>query len=300
MKKFILKTLLFFILIFIGDLSLGPIVKLYNNARAGEVGKISTIMTKIKPELLIIGSSRAHHHYDSNLLSDSLNLRTFNAGIDGQGTTLSYAFLKGISQREMPEYVICDILPQFDLYDSERNVSTNFLYPYLDIPGVKQIIFDFDPNDKYKLFSNAYKLNSDIPGLAVSILREPKLNNGYTPLTGSITIGEEKNELKEYETINYLKRKYLEQLIEFTQTHNCKLVFAISPTYKGDDIAKFKEEIDIIKKYVIPILDHLNDKRLIDNPSYFNDSFHMNNEGAKVYSKIILEDLKSTYPELNN
>lgn len=140
MKKFLLKLSLFIALLIIADIALGGVYKLFDYTKSGEIHRIHSIMTYQTPDLLILGSSRAVHHYDPSILEDTLGLKTFNAGVNGQGITIAYGLLQGISQRKFPKFILCEITPQYDLYDSREFVDVSILYPYIKNPNIIRVL----------------------------------------------------------------------------------------------------------------------------------------------------------------
>lgn len=295
MKKFILKFSLFFGLLIIADIALGGVFNLYDFTKGGEIGKIHSIMTKETPDLVVMGSSRAVHHYDPTILEDSLGLKTYNAGFDGEGTTIAYGFLNGLARRKYPQIVICEITPAFDLYAGISPVSTNNFYPYVYDDTIKTIITDFHSTEKIKLISNSYRLNSSLLRLLPSVLlRRESTSNGYLPEYGVLYRDSKpkQHQSKKYE-VDSIREKYLRKLIEQSQNNGCEVIFAISPIYGGADESFYDKEMGIVSEYSIPILNHLNDKRFIYNPSYFKDPTHLNNDGANLYTLIISQEIKN-------
>lgn len=296
MGKFILKIGLFFVLLIIADFALGSMFKLYDFTHGGEIGKIHSIMTKETPELVVMGSSRAVHHYVPYIFQESLNLKSYNAGLDGEGTTIAYGLFNGLAQRKYPDILICEITPAFDLYIGISPVSTNIFYPYVSNDSIKSIIVDFDSTEKIKIMSKAYRLNSSLLILLPSVLlRHESISDGFLPEYGTIISRAHKTKRKtskKYD-IDSTREKYLRALIEQSRKNGCNLIFAISPIYGGADIGYYQDEINIVKEYGIPVLNHLNDIRFIKNPEYFKDPVHLNKNGAILYTKIISQELKT-------
>lgn len=187
MKKFILKLFIFACLVITIDIAIGGMYILYNQAHGGETGKAHEIMTKVEPDLLVIGSSRAMHHYDPKILEGKLGLNAYNAGFDGQGTLLGYGLLKGMLSRHKPKIIICELTPQFDVYKDNKNVSINILAPYHKVNGVDSLFNDIDYTEKYKMISNAYVYNSKLLRILPNIiLGRDGFLKGYDPLSSSM------------------------------------------------------------------------------------------------------------------
>lgn len=297
MKRFIFKLGIFAVLFVLTDIAMGNVFKLYDYAKGGEIHKIHTIMTKETPDLVIMGSSRACHHYNPAVFEDSLHLKTYNAGFGGRGIPMAYGLLAGLSERKFPKYIVCEISRDFDLMD-DSDPGLNALYPYIHIKGVKEEIESFDISERWKLFVNSYRLNSSVLRLVPSIILKRKMNkDGFYPLSGQIIISKSHRNTKESKIeksqIHPQKEKYLKKFIETAKSNNSKLIFVISPVYKGSDISKYNHEIKIINSYAIPIINHLNDSNFINTPEYFQDRTHMNSHGAEEYSKTIIPEIKS-------
>lgn len=293
MRKFCIKISIFFLLLCLADLSFGFVFNLYPYVKGGSIQKVHSIMTKETPDILIIGSSRACHHYNPSLINDSLDFSSYNAGLDGLGTVVGYGFLKGISQRSYPKYIICEILPQFDLYDGYQNIGLEIFNPYYKVSDIEELMTLFDKTAKFKLLSNLYRLNGAVFDILGGIMnRYDKFQNGFFPLKNTIMPESKKKENYFKGSINLNKERILRQLIEESLCSKCKLIFTISPWFKGANLSNFEEEIKIINEYNLPLLNHLNDERIINNSKLFQDEAHLNIRGANEYTNIIITELK--------
>lgn len=294
MKRFIFKLCVFFFLLIITDVALGGIFKLYNYSKGGEIHKIHTIMTKVAPEMLILGSSRASHHYCPDILHNSIDVNdikfVYNAGKNGNGTVISFGYLLAINQRSFPKYILCEITPEFDISE-DHLPDLSILYPYINIDGIKELIEFFDPSEKVKLNSNSYRFNSVLLRLFPSMLKYDIRNDGYEPLYGQMKISQvNKQEYKNFK-LSLKKVEILKKFILNAKDNGTKLIFAISPTFGVSEIGIYNEEIKIISQYGVVVLNHLNDDRFINSPEFFQDKVHLNDKGAKLYSKIVAEEI---------
>lgn len=297
MKRFIFKLGIFAVLFVFTDIAMGNVFRLYDYAKGGEIHKIHTIMTKETPDLVIMGSSRACHHYNPAVFEDSLHLKTYNAGLDGRGIPMAYGLLAGLSERKFPKYIVCEISRGFDLMD-DSDPGLKDLYPYVQIKDVKDEIESFNNSERWKLLVNSYRLNSSVLRLFPSIILKRRVSkDGFYPISGHTIMSKSYRNKKEPKIektqIHPQKEKYLRKFIETAKSNNCKLIFAISPVYEGSDLSKYNHEIEIINSYAIPIINHLNDSNFINTPEYFKDKTHMNCNGAEEYSKIIMHEIKA-------
>lgn len=305
MKRFILKLLLFSILLWLCDFALSGVFKLYDYTNQGAIHKVHEITTSKTPQLLVLGSSRASHHYDSRILQDSLGIEVFNAGLDGKGLAIGYGLFAAVSQRGYPKYIICELTPSFDLQDESGSATgLNMLYPYIYNPTISKLICDFDESEKFKLYSNAYRLNSSLFRLIPSIfMKNEDSLSGFIPLYGKLDKEIEKTNKDSEENVkdnisdnkikvDPVKEKYLRSLIEQARSNGCEIFFAISPVYGGDDLSSYKEELEIINEYNGVLLNHLNDASIIYDSSLFQDRTHMNVDGARLFTNIIIQEIR--------
>lgn len=255
------------------------------------------LMNKVSPQMLVLGSSRAAHHYNPRIIGDSLGLEGFNGGFDGKGTTIGYGILSGVAQRKFPDVIICDLEPSFDILDDNGSTKgINNFAPYINNPVIKTLINDFDPNAKWKMKSNAYRLNSSLLRIIPSVLSQhDDCISGYKPSYGKLKPNDGLKKTQSdpnYERkISPLKEKYLRALIQDAKKNGCKLIFSISPVYGGKDISYYQQELAIISEYDLPVLNHLNEPSLINRWDLFSDDVHLNDEGATKYSKIIANEI---------
>lgn len=300
MKKFILKLIIFLIIIVVLDALFGFFLELDDIAEGGQFEKIHSIMTRECSDILVLGSSRAALHYDPLILEDSLEITAYNAGLTAQGLTMSYGFLKGLENRCFPRLILCEITPWLDI-SKTCHVATNYFYPYADNKEIGDLIIDFDPSEKVKLMSNAYRLNS----VFTEKLNNPRsckeiIYKGFKGLDGHITYDNKidnkiEDNVSPYNTeqqVDSKKAEYLRKLIELAQIKKSKIYFFISPMYLGSDISYYEKELAIVKEYDCHVFNHLNDERIINNPDFFNDVIHLNKKGARVYTEIIAGELK--------
>ena len=92
MKKYLIKIGLFFLLVAIVDVAVGKTFSyLLDHVKGGDNGRNNYICDSLRTDILVFGSSRAIHHYNPLILTDSLGLSCYNCGQDGNGSILNYA-----------------------------------------------------------------------------------------------------------------------------------------------------------------------------------------------------------------
>lgn len=293
MKKFLYKIVLLFLLLFVIDYGVGVCFSwLVANAKDGDAARNYYICKKTSEDILIFGSSRASHHYNSNILRDSLNMPVYNCGMDGNGIILHYGRYEIISKRYHPKYVIYDIEPSFDLHEDNKEKYLTTLKPFYDEEGISDIFNDVDKNMRYKMLSSMYQYNSEFAQILINNIHPLKSSgiNGFRPLEGKI---EKKKTVKNKEKTDYefdeLKLSYMEKLIKNIGKEH--FIFAISPTWSGMDSASYAPVMELARKYNIPFYNYSNDKKYFYNFECFKDRGHLNSKGADEFTKEFAHDL---------
>ena len=101
---------------------------------------------------------------------------------------------------------------------------------------------------------------------------------------------------------NIIDELIVEQIKDFIERNNeSRIVFIITPyhdTYweKILNEAVVVERIydtinDVVEKYSLDFLDYSDDPRFYTAPHYFRDSDHLNNDGAVLFTKIVIDEL---------
>ena len=298
MKKFLLKVLLFFALVVVMDFVFGFVFSwLRTHAKGGSTANCEYIANRCEDDIIILGSSRASHHYVPQLIEDSLGLSCYNCGEEGNGIVLAYGRYKMLTQRYKPGLIIYEITPGYDFGTIEPDTKyLGYLRPYYNKKGVKTLFADFGDElsflkMKSQMYQNTGKL---LPNLVDNIIyRDNK--KGYAPLQGKINVNkivvEERNN-----DIDSLKLSYVEKLIVDANTNNIPIIFMISPRYGSDsDASSYNPEISLCEKYGVAYYNFMNYMPIATNADYFQDEGHMNDMGAIAYTNMIVQDVLNNY-----
>lgn len=132
MKKFVLRTLLFFAIVSLVDLGFGESCKyMIVHAKSGANKQLVDLCERDNYDILIMGSSKAHHNYIPKVFVDSLGMTCYNAGYDGNGVILAYAIIKMINKERQPKLILYDVKQQFDIYHYEKDGDYTRYYKIL-------------------------------------------------------------------------------------------------------------------------------------------------------------------------
>jgi len=289
MKNSNIKYIILFIsIIFIIDIIGGKILKSqFRNISFGTYGNINNSINS-NSEIMILGSSRAMHHYNSKVLSKQTKVSCYNSGLGGYGFFYNYAILDEKIKKGNLKIIILDISPNV-IVDAKSYDKLNLLLPYYkDYNSFKEIIRLDSEFSQLELASNMYLYNSTLYDFfRSSIVKKVDNNYGFLPLNG--TIDENNFVPMKYnnEKIDTNKFIYLKKIINLCSLNDIKLIGVVSPTYLKYDvnnivINQFKSVFDSNK---LEFYDYSDFYKLYNTPKYFKDQLHLNKLGAEVFSE---------------
>ena len=114
LKIRIIKFFIFVFFLFISDRFIGNILQTYFFKQNNEI--LSYSFSKLNSQILIMGNSRAQHHYDPRIISDSLKMSCYNLGIDGgHSILLPNVLTEIILKRYTPKIIIVEFNPDSQL-----------------------------------------------------------------------------------------------------------------------------------------------------------------------------------------
>ena len=297
MKKFIINILIFFGIVAVVDFGAGKVFRYLQSHAGGRTGAEWYACKESNEDVIIMGSSRASHHYVPQIITDSLGLSCFNAGQDGNGIIMQYGRWKMISERYTPKVVIYDVNPAFDLCQNDNMAYIDRLKPFCDDNEVKNYVASIFPIEKLKLFSQMYCYNYKFIEMSADIAkRSGDELKGYIPLKGEI-----RKEIVEADQptktpsidVDAVKMYYLEQLAKDCNEKGVKLVFVASPAFRGGGYTTdtFNGVEIIAKDYDVPFL-YYYESEYSELPDLFKDSQHLNDDGAIAFMNELLDKIQ--------
>jgi len=291
MKKFILKIVLFFLVLAIIDLLLGKVFRYaYQHAVGGYTERYHYIYSGTHEDALVFGSSRALDNFVPDTIEKYLKMSCYDCGEDACGILLTYPRLNIIKKRYQPKVVI------YDLYYSDFEMNPNIktftsLKPYYKEKSVSELYNRMDGNLKFKMLSNLYIYNSEfITYVADNIHRANYFKKGQYILGHTVTSKDILVPSKGTIQLDTLKLYYFEKFIRENK-NKIAIYFTISPSYKGKDERLFKSVLDICRKYDMPVFNHYSDTIFTNHHEYFMDPNHLNMDGAAKFTQTIAKQI---------
>ena len=290
----------FIAVVFLTDLLLGNSLRwLYFKQKSGNIYELTYSIDSTEADVIILGSSHAKHHYVPSILEDTLRLDCYNFGSGGQNIFYHYGILGSILVRHTPRIVILDLITidfrkTDKLYNTER---LSILMPYYtDHEAIKEIIGLRAPIERVQLLSKIYPFNSQLLHMLDSFIDDKNesvnLLKGYVPLESRMTEHQLFTNRASSE-LDPLKISYIKKIISLCKQNKIRLVIINSPNLLNSEGESMSFEIirEIGKENDIEVWDYENHKRF-RKAEYFHDAYHLNDEGAHVYTRAIASRLK--------
>jgi hypothetical protein len=300
--KFLKKMLLFVAILFLVDRAAGAILgHFFHKISSTEAARISYAVNEAREDVIIFGSSRANHHYVPTVFEDSMHLACFNAGIDGEFIVYHDCVLKCILKRTAPKVIILDVNP--DEFSTKRNEEVyselGLLLPYYNShEEIDSLVNLKSKAEKYKVYSDMYRYNSLLSTIAINNIMKKKDTSihGYCPLYRKINGPQTELDISGDTELDSLKLTVFKSFIKEAQAAGSKLYIFISPSYlKRNAIPNtITSASRICQDNHVPFFDFSRDTLFVTHPEYFSDASHLNDEGARLYSKMVYAKIKKS------
>ncbi len=286
MKKFIILVIKILLTILILLVVLDWIytsVYLHSSKR-GKVDYIFNSKAR-KYDVVILGSSRANNHFVSQLFENK-GLKTFNYGMSGAHLFETSLMLKLMAERH---YKIKTVILEADLglcneKESEA-IAAKFL-PYIHHSEIIATHFSDQKNFNTLYYIPFYRyidfdaligfreMYNTAMGKPTNILD----NLGYHPLGHKP--GNMKNNLR---TLKPIRNKYYEEIKQICKQNHYNLIAVMTPmcsNVKGMDYFEKANQI-------YPEIHNL--ENVVQGDQYFSSCGHLNDAGARLFTKILIE-----------
>lgn len=309
MKQLLIKIFFFLFTIVLLDQLFGiGMASVLKNTEKGDWGRNNYIFNEVNHDIVILGSSRAIHHYDPKIFADTLGMSCYNCGEDGMGILLMYARYRAIEARKTPKVVIYEILPEYDLLKETDNLKyLKFLRPYTNNPVIDSLVNRLSKTEKYKLLSGGYRFNSvfvDILAQRYSNASETAKDYTYMPSDQKLGyISQDRlNDLSQANSVHDfayddVKLDFLEDLMVRCTKSNTKLFVTASPKFYSTSDSEFLSIKKLCVKYGVPFINHYCDKDYSMNSNLFADIYHLNKNGADIFSSQLASEIKISIKE---
>lgn len=239
-------------------------------------------------DVVILGSSRANNHFVTRVFEKN-GFKTFNYGMSGGHLYEASLLLKLMIERN---YEIKTLILEADLNLSNdkqsEGVAAKFL-PYIHRSEIIKNHFEQEPNFNelyYIPFYRYLKFDSKIGSreLFNTIIQKKTVatdNGGYYAL-GINKKGNMKNNIVSLNPLN--RNKYYEEIKQLCKANNIHFIPIMTPMCENVVGMNYFEKV----KSAYPEI-HNYENVVIEN-KYFSSCGHMNDNGAKKFTSIVVRD----------
>lgn len=298
-KRFILAVLAVLLVVFVIDQSIG--LFLDKTAVFIDQPKYRRI-ERADEDVVILGASRAQNHYVSSIIGRECSKSVYNYGLGGVNIYTNYAILNLLVNKSVkkPRIVIWDFY-YTDIVDSPGWNTELFdpLYSAYNYDDTVKEIINLQGIKKEILFNlfRTYKFNSK---LQRGLKQYQPDEAGYVPLyvVHKDTLVERSSNRT---GIDNQKMRYIDKFISLCKENDVQLIVFISPGYYLLDTSIPEDWTHVIEKKCsenqIPFFNYEQDSTILSHKEWFYNPLHLNDAGAKEFTKMIVNDLKNMIAE---
>ncbi len=274
-------------------------------------GRINAALNQ-QADILVLGSSRAKHHYIPSIIEQESGLSAFNAGFDAQTLLCHYGMEQLSLDAHVPKVILLEIgaedLKAVNLRGAYDKLSVLLPYYWRGNAEFRALLLGRSPYESIKLWSRTYPFNSQLlPILKYTLSPESEggsRTGGYVPYHGS--------ELEKIVAIKKSKAKknasapiqeeapapellaILEKFVQSARARGVRTVVVHSPLWmepgledpaQQQMLRRLEEETRRLGASFLDVsLERYPELR---NPAFFKDTIHLNDTGARVFSAIV-------------
>lgn len=242
-------------------------------------------------DVVVLGSSRARHHYDPSLLASLPGCETcYNSGCDGHGMNYSMVALEAMVERHTPRVVILDVSnAQLDDEWVKNNAIDDIQAYYSLVPAVTRYYDEIagDCMKRLKLRSNLYRHNGDITWVSKAFLSGAATDDhGFDALAGS---ADGPLESRAFDTfaVDSLQLRCLDRVVALCRDRGILPVIVISPNYEV--CPQFNKWMsDYCSRHSLPLFDYTD---VHFDEVLYHDASHLNSDGAERFSRHLADSI---------
>ena len=318
-------AILLTVVILVGIINIQYVSGYYYSDVYGEVQKFNDVPEHITFANFGTSHGLAAFRYDENDKS------SFNFALSGEDIYHDYQTLKQFADHLDEGCIVSIPVSYFSFCLSTEEPSQKRYYNYLDRKYIRDFSYETLINTKYLpvlrsiefLFKDLIgdqELNSEncmdapaeakVPalGIATDIVAYAEEGTDANEELAQLHISHAKTRAESWRSGRMVvgkknmpeNTKLLTDMVNFCIKHKFKPVLVTIPVYSALTNDFTKEELDyyyysnlhkVVKDTGVLYIDYSKDKRLVDNPAYYNNSDHMSEEGANAFMQIYREDL---------
>lgn len=283
--------------------------QIYENSYSNFVGSnLNYYLKTQKSDTLIVGSSCSLHHIDPKDFGEN----SYN--LSQQGMHLGYhtAVIDILyHSNKLPSKLLLLHVEAGDIYMSqEKEIIDNIRrlnYYYDKNTFIRNNINSISSSEYLKYYFTSYRHNKNATKLIANFLKNDKntpKNKGFIPLTPTnldsvrIDFTQEKNNKLMKQKINPKAIQFITHIQSICKRKKIKLIIFSAPYYNNyKKLIQGSLDLEkILKRKNIDYINYINNDKLpIKKRIYWYDNYHLNSRGAKIFSKIVADDVSKIH-----
>lgn len=300
MKKFLIWISVVIITVVIVDFSLGYFFKSYLSTHTlpGDYESVEKVLRHNDSDILVLGSSVALNSINTKALEDSLGLKSYSGGGNGQAFPFYLTILKGAIASHPPKTVVLCIQPSA-LTDEGVGVRYNFLAPYYGA-GIADIDKNLNGVKKHNAIfmkSSLYKLNTIWFRILLYHFITPDIRgeNGHIakPLP-PVFPTKQPGEIKPFSNERLTQFK---EFVDLCKENDIELIVLFSPLYNNfdnltDSNYAVGQTASLAAESGFEMYNDIALEPFASSPELFYDNAHINFNGTKIYTDTLINRLR--------
>ena len=294
----------------IADLIFGKLIGWYidHYKLPGDYQKFQYMIKNTNEDILLLGSSVCMNSIIPELVEKEFHMSCFNGGANAQSLEYVDTMIDIVLNHHTPKIIILCLRP-YDLFlkTNERYNMFRIYYKH-GFPKIDRYLESGSLTEYLAMQSSFYRLNTYGWRLLLYHFKSyNELNNGgfvgkpKLAINPPLVIQPDVSSQEELPKPNIEKLEILRQIFIQCKKHNVTLFVTIPPAYyEIGNVQKY--QCHLFKEYcdenAVPFFDDFYNPYFIKHPEFFYDNNHLNVDGAKNYTKQLLEKLQ-TYVKKN-
>tara|TARA_R110002072_G_scaffold30097_11_gene94408 strand:+ start:2981 stop:3877 length:897 start_codon:yes stop_codon:yes gene_type:complete len=251
----------------------------------------------ISYDVLILGSSRAYRHFDSNYLKDKLNLNVYNLGFDAASLETQLLLLNYyLKFKSDPKYIVWEI--NYNFFETNSDIfSYQELIPIMEDCDISRFLMSNNLVNCFKCKFIEYLRHKELLKRGMvnyfgnNVNLDSKIINSNWPIElERKSVFDNYNLLAGLDTSNVvLFNKQLEEI----KKKNITVIFVIPPIYLSSDYLNKIPQMDSLKYYLnedsYVVFDYSR-FYISYNDGNFGDNVHLNKIGVGLFLNEFISD----------
>jgi hypothetical protein len=303
LKKYYYKIIIFILLFVACDWVLSFLLSQgLSRVQSDKMNMSSAMVSKAlrnKPQVVILGNSRAKNNYDPDILGKKLEKSVLNLGCEGMVLMYDRAVMDIVLQQYNPELFIVNIEALSIVGTRIFHLSRiEALTPFIDkSPVLRKMIYDFSPFERLKYLVQSYRYNGKAFSILYNNIVKDKSGMGFKPLQGIFKKGTpQRAYVKDPTGIHEYMVGILRAMIRQAKESGVKIVFVNAPFWRSDFKINpaFIQRRDYLERLLreenVPYLSiNLENTPQFHDPTLFKDYIHLNEHGARIFSDMLAQ-----------